>query len=99
MRIANTADPEVQVVSRSTLARIRARGGRLGEAETLAREAVAIARQTDAPIVRADALLALAALLRDDDAAAGALALYEAKGSVVGAAAARRLLAVEEVKA
>ena len=105
-RIANTADVQVQVVARTTQARIRARAGRLPEAETLAREAVAIAQQTDAPIVRAGALLSLAVVLRDagaraesEDAAATALSLYEAKGSVVGAAAARRFLALEEVTA
>jgi tetratricopeptide (TPR) repeat protein len=103
-RIANTADVQVQVVARSTLATVRARAGRLPEAEGLAREAVSIAQQTDAPIVRADALLSLALVLRDaraagEDVAARALELYEAKGSVVGAAAARRLLSLEEVTA
>ena len=104
VRLANTADVEVQIVARSTLARIRARAGRSAEAEQLAREAVAVAEETDAPIIRADAAYSLAIVLRDagspiesEDAARRALALYEAKGSVVGAAEARRLVLQGEV--
>jgi class 3 adenylate cyclase/tetratricopeptide (TPR) repeat protein len=98
-RLASTDDPQSRAVSRSILARIHARAGRVAEAEALAREALEIAERTDAPVVRADALLTLAAVLGDDDAAGAALALYTAKGSVVGAANARRLLAAEEVTA
>ena len=104
-RLANTADVEVQVVGRSTVARIRARAGRVTEAEALAREAVTIAERTDAPIVRADALCSLAVVLRDagalaesEDAAERARALYDAKGSVAGAAALARLLAQGEIR-
>src|SRR5579862_1675579 len=103
--VANTADVEVRVVGRSTLARIRARAGRIDEAEALAREAVAIADGTDAPIMRADALRALAVVLSEaasvaesEDAARDAIALYEAKGSTVGAAATRRLLERDAVR-
>jgi class 3 adenylate cyclase/tetratricopeptide (TPR) repeat protein len=81
-------------------AKALARATRLDEAERLAREVVAVARETDALNMRAQASLALAQVLRqagiDADAtpAAGdALALYEQKGNLVGAAQAEQLLA------
>ena len=74
------------------------------DAVALAREAVAIAERTDASTMRGDALLELGRALKaagsDGDALeAGrtALALYEAKGNRVGAAAARAFLAAPEV--
>jgi class 3 adenylate cyclase len=89
-------DVELQVLWRVARARIRAAGGAADEAQMLAAEAVAIAEKTDAPNLRADAQLALARALsvqgRDGEARAAAgeaLACYEAKGNVVGAAEAR----------
>jgi hypothetical protein len=69
-------------------------------AEALAREAVAIADTTDFVNERADALIDLSHVLdvsgRPNDAfaaASGALNLYELKGNVTAAAAARQRLA------
>ena len=88
-----------QVLWRSARARRPLRQGRSGEAEGFAREAVALAEGTDAIGLHADALASLGAVLvaqgRGDEAASAlreALALYEAKGNVVSAAAVRRHL-------
>jgi tetratricopeptide (TPR) repeat protein len=81
-------------------ATILARRGELDEAERLARDAATRSEQTDFLNWHGDVLLDLAEVLR----AAGkpeeartaveqALALYEQKGNVVSANAARRLLA------
>ncbi|MBA2641700.1 MAG: AAA family ATPase [Actinobacteria bacterium] len=84
---------------RAVRARVLARRGDAG-AETLAREAVALAEQTDFLELQGDCLLALADVLRfadrDRDATVAldqALVLYERKGNVVLAARARTLLA------
>lgn len=88
-----------QILWRSTRGRAFAAQGRLAEGERLAREAVAIAEGTDDINLRADALVALAEVLRIDarnDEAAElteeALRLYERKGNIVSAAKARALL-------
>jgi class 3 adenylate cyclase/nicotinamide riboside kinase len=79
-----------QVQWRTALARVSSK-----DAVELATEAVAIADDTDAVTLRADALLCLRDALRAadrpveaDEAAARAAALYAAKGHVVGAQAA-----------
>jgi tetratricopeptide (TPR) repeat protein len=88
-----------QVVWRVARAKVLATRGHAAEAEGLARDAVGIASETDFLDMRADAHMALAEVLR----AAGrpeeagrqveeALALYERKGNLVGAARARASL-------
>jgi hypothetical protein len=74
------------------LAGVRARRGEHADAEALAREAVAIADETDWPTLRGDAEMSLASSLaaagkRDDArfAAQAAAQLYGAKGNVVSA--------------
>ncbi len=88
-----------QVLWRSARAKVIARQGPNEEAEPLAREAVALAEATDAVVLHADALASLGAVLiaqgRGDEGASAlrkALALYEAKGNIVSAAAVRRQL-------
>jgi ATP/maltotriose-dependent transcriptional regulator MalT len=91
---ATTADDvESQALWRSIRAPIVARAGNLAEAESLARAAVEMAQQTDAPQLQADTLLELAAVMalggRLDEARTAidsAIAIYEAKGDVVSAA-------------
>ena len=101
-RGGNPDDAELQILWRLSRARIRATAGEAAEAEQLAREAVAIADRTDAPSIRADALLTLAEVLADARvdgdarvAAHAALELYEAKGNSVGAREARDRLGLE----
>jgi hypothetical protein len=93
-RLAPAQDLYVHVRRRAAMARALTATDR-PRAEALAREAVAIAAGTDMINLHADALVELAGTL--DGAAAGealgaALALYEAKGNLVGAAGARGLL-------
>jgi tetratricopeptide (TPR) repeat protein len=101
-RSGNPDDAEVQILWRSTRARIYAAAGNIAEAERLAREAVSIADRTDATSMRADALLTLAEILgragaEEDarDAARRASSLYETKGNRIGAREARGFLASE----
>jgi ATP/maltotriose-dependent transcriptional regulator MalT len=88
-----------QILWRTTRSRILAQRGRSEEAADLALRATALAEQTDAHNLHADALMGLAdvfaAASRTDDADAAAreaLKLYEAKGNVVSAARVRSLL-------
>jgi class 3 adenylate cyclase len=92
------ADDDVtsQIVWRATRAKAWARNGNDRGAEALAREAVSLAEETDCLVLHADALMSLAEVLFARGAAVEAatraceaLALYEAKGNVVSAAAAR----------
>ncbi len=83
-------DMESQALWRMVRAPILARAGELQQAEALARNAVDLVRQTESPMLQADALAELAAVLaqaaRHDEAAARraeAIALYEAKGNRV----------------
>jgi ATP/maltotriose-dependent transcriptional regulator MalT len=99
-QLGSPDDTEVQVLWRVIRSRIRAAGGSVREAEVLAGEAISIAERTDAPGIRADAQLALAGALREQGrdadaraATARALALYEAKGNLVGARETRDELA------
>jgi class 3 adenylate cyclase/tetratricopeptide (TPR) repeat protein len=85
---------------RSVRAKALAKKGDLEQAELLAREAVALAEETDGLNLHGDALLDLAELLRaagrPSDAVAAAeraLALYERKGNLVSAARVRGALA------
>jgi DNA-binding SARP family transcriptional activator len=85
---------------RAVQAKLLARRGDAAQAEELAREAVTLAAKTDFLVLRADALMDLAEVLRlggrEGECApvvGQALELYERKGNVVGAARARALLA------
>ena len=94
-RTASGFDVTSHVAWRAARASVEARSGALGEAERLAREAVAKAAGTDYVNLHGDALARLADVLRlagrENEAAAAAVEageLYEAKGNVV---AVRRL--------
>ena len=85
-----------QALWRAIRAPIIARAGGIAEAEGMARSAVELLRASEAPDLQADALSELASVLclagKTDEAlvaSADALALYEVKGNVVGAARAR----------
>jgi ATP/maltotriose-dependent transcriptional regulator MalT len=91
---ASTAAEDVDSLAlwRSIRAPIVARAGNLAEAESLARSAVELSQQSDAPQLRADTLSELATVLmlagRLDEARqtiATAIAIYQAKGDVVSA--------------
>jgi tetratricopeptide (TPR) repeat protein len=97
------ADREWQVKRLAIRARLLAHDGRREEATALAREAVAIAAETDLLWFHGDALVVLAEVLRLDgrvdeatSAAREALALYERKENVASAASARA--AVEQLE-
>jgi ATP/maltotriose-dependent transcriptional regulator MalT len=86
-------DVESQALWRMVRAPILARNGELALAEELARQAVELVRQTEAPMLQADALSELASVMRiagrpaDEQAAiTEAIALYEAKGNRQAAA-------------
>jgi class 3 adenylate cyclase/tetratricopeptide (TPR) repeat protein len=89
-------DREWQIKRTGIPARLLARRGRTEEAETLAREGVALAADSEFVVLHADVLLDLAEVLelagRDEEAAATAaeaVGLYERKGDVAAAAGAR----------
>ena len=87
-----------QMLWRQARGKVLARRGELDEGERLAREAVALAAETDMLNAHADALLDLAEVLTlaDQDARAEleqALALYERKGNLVMAERTRSRLA------
>jgi len=92
-------DLYAQVERRGPMARVLAGRGNLAEAERLAREAVAMAEQTDMINMRATTLVDLAEVLRLDgrqaeaaSLAAEAIAFYQRKGNLVSAAQAGELL-------
>jgi tetratricopeptide (TPR) repeat protein len=92
-------DIDAQALWRSVLAMVLAREAAIDEALTLAQEAVALRRQTDSPVVLAEALEDFGEVLRfagrDQEARAQreeALALYERKGDEVSAGRLRTLL-------
>jgi class 3 adenylate cyclase/tetratricopeptide (TPR) repeat protein len=102
-KIAGPEDLYSQSFRRAVLASVLARRGALDEAERLAREAVAIAAETDFLQLRARAYLALAEVLQvagrpgELEAAIGeAIRLFERKGHSIGAEQARRLLEQQE---
>jgi Flp pilus assembly protein TadD len=95
-RTAAAEDIPTQLVWRSVRAKLLGREGRVGEAETLAREAVRLAEPTDLLTMHADALVDLAEILGlrgrsavADAAARQALALYQRKGDRASPARAR----------
>ena len=97
-RLTVPEDVDAQVGWRSVRAKLLARRGELADAEKLAREAVAQVASTDDIQLRAEALTALAEVLRvaqrhdEAEIALGeALALYEQKGNVVAAATVRAM--------
>jgi DNA-binding SARP family transcriptional activator len=99
-READRDDVPTQLLWRTVRARLLAAAGDAGAAETLAREAVALADGTDALGQRGKVALALADVLRAggrlDEAAAAAgqaLAHFEQKGHTVGVNRARAFLA------
>ncbi len=82
-------DVESQALWRSIRAPIIARGGNLNEAEALARSAIELSRNCDAPQMKGDTLSELAAVLllagrRDEarDAIDAAITIYRAKGDI-----------------
>jgi class 3 adenylate cyclase/tetratricopeptide (TPR) repeat protein len=88
-----TDDIESQALWRSIRAPVLARAGDLAQAEALSREALALVRTTEAPILQADALTERASVLRiagksaeAREAIEEAIALYAAKGDIVSAA-------------
>jgi predicted ATPase len=96
VRLGAAGDLLTQIRWRRVRARVLARRAEIQAAEALAREALAIAERTDFVNERADALIDLSHVLeqsrRCDEAvaaASGAVHLYELKGNVVAAAAAR----------
>jgi class 3 adenylate cyclase/tetratricopeptide (TPR) repeat protein len=92
------SDVMTRIVGMAIEAKLLARRGRLPEAEEMARGAVALAEDADAPSIRAAARLALGEVLAasGDDGAAReietAARLLEEKGNVAAAAGARSLL-------
>jgi tetratricopeptide (TPR) repeat protein len=93
-------DISAHVQWRAARAKALARTGRPGEADAVARDAVARAARTDFLVVHGDALLDLAEVLRlggrEQDAVAAAsdaLVLYRRKGNVVAAERARAFAA------
>ena len=99
VRLGAAGDLLTQIRWRRVRARVLARRAEIPAAEALAREALGIAETTDFVNERADALIDLSHVLeqscRCDEAvaaASGAVQLYELKGNVVAAAAARRRL-------
>jgi tetratricopeptide (TPR) repeat protein len=99
-RLTVPEDVDAQVAWRAVRAKLLARRGEVAEAESLAREAVAQASSTDDIQLRAEALTALAEVLRiagssgQAEAALGeAIAFYERKGNLVAAATVRAMSA------
>ena len=97
---ASVDDVTSHIAWRMTRAKVVARLGDHEYGESLAREAVSRAEETDWPNLRGGAFVALAEVLaaagrRDEtrQVAEQALAVYEAKGNVAAAGALRRLLA------
>jgi class 3 adenylate cyclase/tetratricopeptide (TPR) repeat protein len=103
LELADSDDMATQVLARQALAKVLARSGRRSEAETLAREAVALVDATDALATQGDARACLAEVLehagRCEEATAAlheALERYERKGALVPADRVRERLAVLE---
>jgi class 3 adenylate cyclase/tetratricopeptide (TPR) repeat protein len=98
--LGGSEDVTTQTVARQVQAKVLARRGEHGKAETVAREAVALAEATDGLISRGDALTDLAEVLElgglTEEAAEAlrdALALYEQKGATALVAKSRERLA------
>jgi class 3 adenylate cyclase/tetratricopeptide (TPR) repeat protein len=88
-------DVVTQIVWRSARARVLARRGERGHAETLARDALNLAMSTDFLDLQASTLVVLAEVLFDAESAVALLAeartIYERKGNVVAAENVSRL--------
>jgi predicted ATPase len=96
VRLGAAGDLLTQIRWRRVRARLLARRAEISAAEALAREALVIAERTDFVNERADALIDLSHVLEESRrcdeavaAASGAVHLYELKGNMVAAAAAR----------
>jgi len=94
--LATEDDVVSQALWRSVRANVLVRDGGGEEALVLAQESVALAHRTDSPVIQADALLDFAVVLRaigsdPDPVVDEAIVLYERKGNVVAAQAARAL--------
>jgi ATP/maltotriose-dependent transcriptional regulator MalT len=92
-------DVESQSLWRSIRAPIVARSGDIDQAEALARDALAMVQSTEAPVLQADALMELAAVLRiagrtreAREAVAHAQSRYGTKGHIVGLGGCKRWL-------
>ena len=103
-RLAAQDDLQTQVLWRALRAKLLAREGRTAEAERLAREAVAIAEQTEFVLVHANALMDFAEVLRlagrpheAIPVLEAARRLYEQKGDRVSTA--RTKAALDELEA
>jgi class 3 adenylate cyclase/tetratricopeptide (TPR) repeat protein len=97
--VAAEDDLASQVLGRSAQARVLSSRGALEEAEQLAREAVELCAEAEAPILQAEVRMDLAKVLRiagkpadAEHAAREALALYERKGNAPAAALTRALI-------
>jgi tetratricopeptide (TPR) repeat protein len=93
-------DFDSQALWRTVRAPILARSGDIRLAEEIARRAVELAGESEAPVMHADALTSLAAVQasggsRNEAIAtyAAAIALYDSKGNIVAAARCRSLAA------
>jgi len=85
VELASDDDVEAQVLVRAAKARICASKGDESQAEQLAREAVELARSTDAPVMQADALVDLAEQLeRSGKTSEAHAALVEARALYAG---------------
>ena len=96
--VAASEDVAAQLGWRSTRAKLLARRGEIAAAESLAGDALALARGTDSPNIQADTLMDLAEVLRfadrGDEAAPivdEAMNLYETKGNATSLARAGNL--------
>jgi tetratricopeptide (TPR) repeat protein len=97
-KLASPDDVEAQALLRVVQARVLAARGRPGDAYPLAREALELIGQTDAPVLRADTLLDLADVLEASPgegiaALEEALSLYQRKRHLVGIARVEAALA------
>jgi ATP/maltotriose-dependent transcriptional regulator MalT len=93
--IAGEDDVETQVILRSVEARLLAACGRAAEARGLSSEALALARETDSPVLHADTLVDLAEVF-GDSASERVAALEEARALY---AQKRHLVGIERVDA
>ena len=89
--LSDAEDVEAQALLQTVQARLLAARGRADEARTVARAAVALTEQTDAPVLRADALVDVSAVLAETPEERTATldearSLYEQKQHLVGLA-------------
>jgi class 3 adenylate cyclase/tetratricopeptide (TPR) repeat protein len=106
LELGASDDAITQMLARQVQAKVAARRGDFVRAEERAREAVAIGNETEMLTAAADAYADLGEVLhlagKEDEARAAideAIARYERKGNVVGAARARALAGYDEARA